>query len=253
MRTRLQVIATSVEDCIVAEENGADTIELCSALELGGLTPTLGLYIEAKRVCSLPIGVMLRPRPGGAFYNDEEYAVMLADAEAFEEAGAHAFVVAFINDEGEVDWHRCRDLRRQFRGSYLTFHRAFDLLADPFAALASLEGLQFNAVLTSGKEASSLDGAATIRSYVDAVPEWPWVIPAGGVTVANLRQIVEITGCQEIHGSFSKYVDDPSLATLPGYRFGTRDEKLRVLDGELVAAARAILDELEAADDAALL
>ncbi len=218
--TLLQVIATSVADCVVAEENGADTIELCSALELGGLTPSLGLYREARKACSLPIGVMLRPRPGGALYSDVEYAVMLADAEAFDEAGASSFVVAFINDEGEVDWNRCRDLRKQFRGTYLTFHRAFDLLADPEHALGQLEDLQFNAVLTSGKSASALDGAATIRSYADEWRDRPILIPAGGVTVANMRQIIEITGCQEIHGSFSKYVDDPSLATLPGYRFG---------------------------------
>ncbi len=240
--TMLQVVATSVEDCMVAEDNGADNIELCSALELGGLTPSLGLVREAVAACTIPINVMLRPRPGGCNYSAYEYDAMIADAEAFEELGVSGFVCAILDDDGEINWNRCRDLRTRFRGRYFTFHRAFDLLADPVQALSELVDLNFNAVLTSGRHATALEGASAIRRYIEVTADLPVIVAAGGITAANVRAVVEATGCAEVHGSFSRYITDPSLAALPDYRFGTCEEKLRAVDGDAVAATRAALD-----------
>ena len=241
--TMLQVVATSVEDCLIAEENGADNIELCSAFELGGLTPSLGLVCAAVAACSIPINVMLRPRPGGCNYSAHEYDAMIADADAFEEVGVSGFVCAILDEDRRIDWNRCRDLRTRFRGRYFTFHRAFDLLADPVQALRELKDLNFNAVLTSGRRATALEGASAIRRYVEEAAEWPAVVPAGGITAATARAFVQASGCAEVHGSFSKFVADPALAALPSYRFGTCEEKLRVVDSVAVAATRAALGD----------
>ncbi len=238
----LQVIATAPDDCLVAQACGADSIELCSALELGGLTPSIGLMRAARRLSSLPIHAMLRPRPGGSVYTENEFALILEDAAALVNAGCNGLVCAFVTAAGQLDESRCRQLRAQFPEQLLTYHRAFDLLPNPAEAILALRKCGFNGVLTSGRQATALEGAAAIRA-LRAQAEGALVVIAGsGVTPDNARVIAEATGCTALHGSFSKYVDDPSLAALPGYRFGTQPERMRVLDGEQVRAARAALD-----------
>lgn len=241
----LQVIATSVEDCIIAEDCGANSIELCSAIEFGGLTPSVGLMRMAKSACKLNIYALLRPRPGGSVYSSHEIDVMIEDAKALADAGCNGFTFAILDSDGDIHWSACRELKRHVNGYYCTFHRAFDLLPDPQGALSVLEDLEFSAVLTSGRQATAMDGAAEIRAMVEQVQEYFDIVPAGGINASNVRALVEATGCRTVHGSFSHYVDDPSLEVLPAYRFGSHPERMRMLDGEQVTAVRAILDELE--------
>jgi copper homeostasis protein len=239
----LQVIATSAEDCIVAETHGADSIELCVALELGGLTPSIGLMRSAKAATNLPINAMVRPRTGGAVYSDTEFTVMLRDAEALVNAGCDGLVVGCITGDGQVDQVRCWQLRSKFPYVHLTFHRAFDLIQDAAQGLAELMAVEFNALLTSGRKASALDGAAEIRALVEQAEGQIVIIAGGGVTATNARTIAKTTGCSALHGSFSKYVADPSLAPLPGYRFGSGAESIRMLDGDAVAAAHSAIGD----------
>ena len=236
----LQVIATASDDCPVAEAGGADSIELCCALELGGLTPSIGLMREARRLSSLP-------RPGGSVYTESEFALILADAEALVNAGCTGLVCAFVTGDGQLDESRCRHVRDQFPEQHLTFHRAFDLLPNPAEAMRALRKCGFNSVLTSGRRATALEGAAAIHTLVVQAQGALIVIAGSGVTPGNARAIVEATGCTALHGSFSTYVDDPSLAAMPGYRFGTQAERIRTLDGDQVVAARAALNALEIA------
>lgn len=241
----LEVIATSLEDCLAAQAGGADRIELCSALPLGGLTPSLGLLSAARQAVSLPIMVMVRPRPGGFAYSDSDFAVILRDAELALGHGADGIVFGCLQPSGEVDINRTRTLVTLAGGKATVFHRAFDVTPDPFAALDVLLGLNVTRVLSSGQKVTALQGAANLAAYRSHVAGGLQVLPGGGVTVANVAELLRLTGADQVHASLSGSRTDPSTWANPMIRFGATtmppEDHVRVTDPYVVAAMRAVL------------
>ena len=166
----LETIVSSLDDARAAAAGGADRFELCSALALGGLTPSLGTLIAIREATQVPVMFMIRPREGGMAYTDGELAVMERDAELALEHGASGRVVGFLTPDGEVDVPVCRSfLRRCSRvaaGRQWVFHRAFDVVAEPEVALEQLIDLGFTRVLTSGRAARAVDGLVESRRMI---------------------------------------------------------------------------------------
>lgn len=239
----LEVIATSPEDCAAAERAGADRIELCAALELGGLTPSAGLMAEARAATRLPIVAMVRPRAGGCCYSAGEFAAMRRDAAALIQAGADGLVFGLLHADGTVDRARCAALLALCAGRQTVFHRAFDLVPDP-AALDELIALGCTRVLTSGGAASAPAGAEAIARLVQQAAGRIEILPGGGVTPANAAALLAATGCTQVHASCSGWASDPSAAGC-SVRFGVgaADEtRVRVLDSAMVRALRRVLN-----------
>jgi copper homeostasis protein len=247
MSILLEVIATSLEDCLAAQAGGADRIELCCALPLGGLTPSLGLLIAARQAVRLPIMCMLRPRPGGFAYSDDEFAVMLRDADLALAHGADGIVVGCLQPNGEIDITRTRSFVALAGDRETVFHRAFDVTPDPLAALDVLAELGVTRLLSSGQKASALDGAANLAAYRARAAGRVQVLPGGGITVGNVRELVRLTGAGQVHASLSGSRKDPSTAANPALHFGATtmppEEHVRFTDGALVAAMRTVLQE----------
>src|SRR5947209_7892946 len=153
MPVLLEVIVSSLDDSRAAAAGGADRFELCSALALGGLTPSLGTLAAIKTEITVPVMFMVRPREGGMAYTEGEFAVMERDADLALAAGADGLVCGFLTPEGGVDAGRCRRFLsgRAGRGRQMVFHRAFDVVADPRAALERIIDLGFTRILTSGR------------------------------------------------------------------------------------------------------
>ena len=128
---KLEVCVDSVESIRNAERGGACRLELCSALSLGGLTPSVGLLGVAKRLTRLPVFVMIRCRDGNFVYDDDDLLVMKEDVVRLKECGADGFVFGVLNDDGRVNKEACRVLLDVARPLPCTFHRAFDVVADP--------------------------------------------------------------------------------------------------------------------------
>jgi copper homeostasis protein len=246
----LEVIATSVDDCQAAQAGGADRIELCSALPLGGLTPSLGLLIWARAATEREIMVMLRPRAGGFAYSEADFAVMCADAEIYLRHGADGIVFGCLHPDGTVDRERTRRLVALAGSKQTVFHRAFDVTPDPYAALDILMQLGVTRVLSSGQHSNALDGAANLaawRAYADrSTSGGLQLLPGGGVTVGNVRDILRLTGADQVHASLSGTAHDPSTAANRGIRFGAAaippEDQVRITDGALVAAMRRQID-----------
>ena len=240
----LEVIATSPEDCAAAERAGAGRIELCAALELGGLTPSAGLMAAARAATRLPIVAMVRPRAGGCCYSAGEFAAMRRDAAALIEAGADGLVFGLLRADGTLDRERCAALIALAAGRQAVFHRAFDLTPDPQAALEELIGLGVTRVLTSGGAASAPAGAEAIARLVRQSAGRIEVLPGGGVTPTNAAALLAATGCTQVHASCSGWAADPSAAGR-GVRFGTQpaadETRVRVLDPALVRDMRRAL------------
>src|SRR5579884_2412651 len=127
----LELAVASVEDALAAQQDGADRLELSAALAQGGLTPSLGTLVEVRAAVSLPLVVLVRPRPGGFAYSATDFAVMQRDIDLALEHGADGLALGVLATDGRLDAERCRRLVRQVGGREAVFHRAFDVTPGP--------------------------------------------------------------------------------------------------------------------------
>ena len=220
-RVLLEICAASLEDAKTAETAGADRLELNAALAVGGLTPSLGTLLEIKEAVRLPVMVMIRPRPGGFLYGDDDFRVMLRDIELALTHRADGIVCGVLKESGTIDLDRCRILRERIGERQAVFHCAFDLAPDPFEALEQLIELGFDRVMTSGQEESAYNGIPLIRELIDRSANRIEILPAGGINRFTLEDILTRTGCDQVHGSLREIRVDPSASGRPRVRFGS--------------------------------
>jgi copper homeostasis protein len=203
------VCVDSVEGARVAEESGADRIELCSALAEGGLTPSGGLLQTVLATTSIDTRVLIRPRGGDFVYDDSEVQVMLRDIAFAGEAGAGGVVIGALTADGDVDRIVVERLVTAAGGMPVTFHRAFDLARRPHEALEAIVELGAERLLTSGQAPSALEGAELIAELVGAAGDRLIVMPGGGINGRTVARVLELTGAHEVHASAGATVDGP--------------------------------------------
>lgn len=197
----LEIAANSLASALAAQEGGADRIELCSALEVGGLTPSHGAIALARERVRLPIHVLIRARPGDFVYTEAEFAAMRRDIEHCVALGCDGVVIGALDANGRVDMAGCRELISAAGALEVTFHRAFDMTADLSAALDDVIALGCARLLTSGGEATALAGAAAIRALVRQAGTRIRVMPGAGIDASNIAAIRAQTAATEFHAS----------------------------------------------------
>lgn len=234
----LEICCGSAEDAIEASAGGADRVELCSALFLGGLTPSLGSLLEVKQRTQIPVIAMNRPRQAGFCYTPAEFAVMERDTELLLEHGADGIVFGILNLDGTVDTKRTRALRGRIGTRQAAFHRAFDVTPDPFRALEELIDLGITRVLTSGQKNAAPEGAELIKQLLKRTEGRIEVLPGAGITVENVPQLVEQTGCTQVHlTAFAERQDSSTLKNAEiyfGAPGGPPESKYELTDREYV-------------------
>lgn len=196
---RFEICVDSIAGVIAARDAGAHRVELCASLIEGGTTPSLGMIREARKIEGIGLHVIIRPRGGDFLYSPEEIAVMEADIDAAKAAGADGLVFGTLNPDGTIDVALTRRLVARARPCAVTFHRAFDMTPDPFAALETLVELGIERVLTTGQESHVLEGADTVAALVEAAGNRIIIMSGGGMTPRTAARIVAITGINEIH------------------------------------------------------
>ena len=211
----IEVCCGSTDDAVEAERGGAGRAELNSSLFFGGLTPSLGSVIEAKKRLSIPVIVMIRPRGGGFCYTDAEMAVMLHDARLAVEHGADGLVFGILNKDGTVDKDRCRQIVELVGRKEAVFHRAFDVTPEPLEALDQLAELGFKRILTSGQAPTVPQGAELIKELIDYAGDRMEILPGAGILPHNVRQIVEQTGAKQVHLAAFEQRFDSSVHNRP--------------------------------------
>jgi copper homeostasis protein len=154
---------------------------------------------QARKVSGIALNVMIRPRGGDFLFNEDEFAAMRADVEAAKAEGADGVVIGLLTAAGDIDAARTRELVALARPLSVTFHRAFDVAAEPFRALETLIALGVDRVLTSGQEPSVLEGLPLIVELMKRAGERVIIMPGGGITARNVERIVEATKPREIH------------------------------------------------------
>ena len=216
----LEICCGSIDDAIQSEFGGADRVELCSALFLGGLTPSIGTIIEAKRRLKIPVMVMVRPRGGGFRYTAAEFATMERDAEAALQEGADGIVFGILREDGRIDQRRTQRLRRIIGKRQAVFHRAFDVTPDPFRALEELIDLGMTRVLTSGQKDTVPEGVELIEKLVQRAGKRIQILAGGGIRPYNMKEIVRRTHCRQIHMTAWGKVRDRSTHARQEVSFG---------------------------------
>jgi copper homeostasis protein len=251
-RILLETIVCSVDDARAAAAGGADRFELCSAMPLGGLTPSIGTLQVIKRTTSVPVMCMIRPRECGMAYSASEIEAMERDAELALEAGADGLVFGFLTPDGDVDMGECRAFLRHCSrvaaGRQWVFHRAFDVVRDPETALEQLIELGFSRVLTSGRASSVTGGLDEVRRTIEQADGRIEVLPGGGIRSDNVADVVRATGAEQVHLWLGEPREDRSAASNPDIHFGIEaggsELEYRAVRAETVRRLRDILDSL---------
>lgn len=202
----LEVCVDSVFSAIEAQKGGADRVELCANLDTGGTTPSVSAIRFARKYLKIPLFVLIRPRPGDFLYSDYELEVIKEDIITAKDCGADGVVFGILKANSQIDLEGMVPLVALARPMEVTFHRAFDMVNDPFQSLEDIVSLGVERILTSGGMQTALKGAALIRMLVDQAGNRINIMPGGGITIENIQQIAFQTGASDYHGSFRKFV-----------------------------------------------
>ena len=196
-----EVCCTSLEAVLAAERTGAQRIELCERLELGGVTPSEALLREVLVATSLPVNVLVRPRGGVFVYDGAEEQTMLDSIALCRHLGVNGVVIGALTPSGRVDVPLMKRLIAAARPLSVTFHRAFDETADPFAALEEVIALGCERLLTSGHAPDALAGRELIGELVRRAAGRIVIMAGCGVRPGNIAQIALDAGASEYHSS----------------------------------------------------
>ncbi|WP_075214798.1 copper homeostasis protein CutC [Mongoliimonas terrestris] len=206
----LEVCVSDLSGLDAAVAGGADRVELTSALELGGLTPSIG-FMRLAAGAGIPFHAIMRPRSGDFVYTPRCLDIIRHDIDAARAAGAAGVVIGASRPDGRLDEKALEQLVAAAKGLTVVLHRAFDLAPDPLEAVEIVAGLGIDRVLTSGGTLAALDGAETIALVREAARDRFAVMAGGGVRADTVIELIRRTGVTEIHASCSL----PSAAADP--------------------------------------
>ncbi len=244
----LEVCADSVESVLAAEEGGADRIELCGNIVIGGTTPDVNLYREIRARSGIRIHALIRPRFGDFCYTDCECAVMERDIRMFGELGAQGVVIGALDPDGGLAIPVLERLVRAAGGMSVTLHRAFDMCRDPFAAMEQAIALGIDTILTSGQQNACRQGAALLGELQKRSDGRIRIMAGAGVDASVIPGLYRETGITAYHMTGKTELASPmryrnqevsmGLPSLSEYTlFRTDAEKIR----EARAALRALI------------
>ena len=202
---RVEVCANSLESALNAERAGADQIELCSALAVGGITPSYGLLKSIREQISIPVNVLIRPRSGNFVYSQHEFDLMKKDIALCSEMGFDGVVSGALKADFSVAIDRTKALIDASGDMKFTFHRAFDLVAEPYVALAKIEAMGVAAILTSGQQKTATSGIELLSSLLNNTTNTV-IMPGSGINASNAHLFKE-KGFEVIHLSAVKMID----------------------------------------------
>lgn len=200
MKYILETIAFNIESCSIAQSAGANRIELCDGPGEGGTTPSYGFIKAARKLLRIPLYVMIRPRGGDFFYNNDEFEIMKTDIKLCKETGCDGVVFGMLNTDGSID-KRTAQLAQLAYPMGVTFHRAFDRCANPFEALEHIVNYGCERILTSGQKPTAMEGTLMINELIEQADERIIIMPGSGVKSENIIELAEKTNATEFHTS----------------------------------------------------
>lgn len=216
----LETCVDSPESALAASLGGADRLELCGHLIIGGVTPDEWLYRKVREVCSLPVRVLIRPRFGDFCYSDYEFELMEDQVRHFCDLGADAVVVGCLNPDGSLAMDRMKRLMELAGDMEVTLHRAFDVCRDPYEALEQAISLGIGTILTSGQEKSCLKGQECLKRLKAQAGDRITLMAGAGVNAQAIEKLYPLTGIYAYHMSGKKVAESAMTYRREGVPMG---------------------------------
>lgn len=202
---KLEICANSYQSAINAQNAGADRIELCSELSVGGITPSYGLFKKVSEEITIPVNILIRPRSGNFCYADDEFEIMKNDINICKKLGFSGIVSGVLNADNSINIPRTKELISLSKPLSFTFHRAFDCVENPEKALEILIKIGVDRILTSGLEEKAKNGIELLKKLQKIAENKLSILPGSGINYKNAFLFKE-AGFKEIHTSASKII-----------------------------------------------
>ncbi|MGB3345304.1 MAG: copper homeostasis protein CutC [Aequorivita sp.] len=196
----IEICANSFASAQAAQDAGADRIELCTELSVGGLTPSHGLIEKVILELAIPVHVLIRPRSVDFTYSEEEFDVMLRDIAFCSEIGCAGIVSGVLDHHHEIDIKRTSELIKAGKGMEFTFHRAFDWVKNPLDEIQKLMDLKVDRLLSSGLQPTAIEGISLLKQLDEISKDVLEIMPGGGINIENALKFKE-AGFTSIHFS----------------------------------------------------
>lgn len=200
-KAQLEIACFNLESAVVAQENGAYRVELCSNRTAGGITPDFELTKIVRGRVTIDLNVMIRPRGGNFVYSDFEFEQMKSEILAFKKLHVDGFVFGILNNDGTINEQQNKDLVALANPLPCTFHRAFDGVKNKLETLESLIECGFKTILTSGEETNVVDGIDVLAALVEKANNRIVIMPGGGLRSINIGLLKEKTKAVFYHSS----------------------------------------------------
>lgn len=213
-KIKMEACCGSVRDVIIADKLGFDQIELNSSLELGGMTPSVGVLRKSKELTDIPIYPMVRARPSGFNYDEADFEAMLIDAKVLLENGADGIVFGFLNDDATINVERTKQMVEVIGDKPAIFHKAFDSSRDLEESIKQLIDLKITRILTGGGLGDIMENLDTLAYLEEKYGDQIDILIGGGVRDYNVEEILTKTKAKQIHFSGRTNVFDQSTFTM---------------------------------------
>lgn len=226
----LEICANGVSSAVAAQEGGAIRVELCDNLGEGGTTPSYGQIALARKLLHIQLYPIIRPRGGDFLYTDLEFEVMKADIRECVKLGCDGVVIGILKADGQIDIARCAELVALAKPMGVTFHRAFDVCADPFRALEDINMIGCERILTSGCRQTAVQGATLITQIVRQAASRIEIMPGSGINENNVAALVRQTGATVFHTTAKNMFNSEMRYQNPDVSFSANDLALERTD-----------------------
>lgn len=207
---KLEIACFNLESAIIAEQSGADRIELCADLHLGGTTPIIAIIEEAKKKLMVDLFIMIRPRGGEFVYSKDEFQEMKESIIKIKKLNVDGFVFGILNKNNAIDIRRNTELVNLAKPIPCTFHRAFDRVENYKTALEDVISCGFSTILTSGTFPNVIQGQAIMKELVSQAKDRITIMPGGGLRSTNISQLNKIVDANFYHSS--AIIDNSEIA-----------------------------------------
>jgi copper homeostasis protein len=244
----LEACVDSVESALAAARGGADRLELCSNLVIGGTTPSTILFDEIRKHTDIHINVLIRPRYGDFCYTDFEFNIIKGEIRAFRELGAEGVVLGILKPDGTLNVEQLKELMDLAGEMSVTLHRAFDVCIDPYKTLEQAVDLGIRTILTSGQKNACIQGTRLLKELVEQSAGRIQIQVGSGVDAEVIREVYQVTGASAYHMSGKVTLDSSMEYRKGGVSMGLpsiSEYEIWQTDEMKIREARQVLEELQ--------
>ncbi|MEL1247305.1 copper homeostasis protein CutC [Flavobacterium helocola] len=198
---KIEIACFNLESALIAQNSGADRVELCANMSVGGTTPTVEIIQQARENLTIDLYVMIRPRGGNFIYSGAEFEQMKSEIEAIKKLGVNGFVFGILKDDNTINIEQNKVLVELANPFPCTFHRAFDAISDYEKAVEDVISCGFSTILTSGTFPNVMEGKEVLKQLVKQANNRIEIMPGGGLRSTNVLELNEVVSANWFHSS----------------------------------------------------